>query len=108
MSRITRHQLTAGFLGLGLALAVLGGQVSAQAPADATRPAGDATRPAGDRMPTTTTTDAGLNNNRATNDEGFNPGWLGLLGLAGLAGLMPKKTHTVTTTTHRPGDANAR
>ena len=45
---------------------------------------------------------------RTTRDEGTNYSWLGLLGLAGLAGLIPRKPHTVATTTHRVGDSTTR
>ncbi|MBE9160287.1 WGxxGxxG-CTERM domain-containing protein [Nodosilinea sp. LEGE 06152] len=36
--------------------------------------------------------------NVATEDDGFDWGWLGLLGLLGLAGLKGRDRHTTTTT----------
>jgi hypothetical protein len=59
---------------------------------------------------TTVRTDTTTNraNEDFNNDEGFNPGWLGLLGLIGLAGLMPRDrrdrhvhTHDIGATTTR-------
>jgi hypothetical protein len=59
--------------------------------------------------PAPTNTDRATNHTRAvdnttTDDNGFNPGWLGLIGLIGLAGLMPRDrrdrhVHNMGTTT---------
>lgn len=117
MLKITHKRLTTGILGLSLAIVLLAGQVSAQATNDAapdgtTTVTGTTTGTGTDAMPGTGA-NPGMNTGVAmpaapvVEDEGFNPGWLGLLGLAGLAGLMPKKTQTVTTT-HRTGDGTAR
>jgi hypothetical protein len=60
---------------------------------------------------------ARIDNNRVDNvdntadDDGFNPGWLGLLGLIGLAGLMPRdrrERHIAHTHTHPAGTTVAR
>ena len=82
----TRKLMTAGILGLSLALVPLAGQVSAQTTTD---------RTGIDTGTSTQTTER--------HDNDFNMGWLGLIGLAGLAGLMPRRnnhtTHRTDTTT---------
>ena len=82
----TRKLMTAGLLGLSLALVPLAGQVSAQSTTDRT----------GVEAGTTTQT-------TERHDNDFNMGWLGLIGLAGLAGLMPRRNNH---TTHRTDTTN--
>ncbi|WP_165251526.1 WGxxGxxG family protein [Paludisphaera soli] len=93
MPRIIRNRLALALLGLSLTLCPFAGRASAQA--------------TGDRTGSMTGTDSGTTATRTDrDDDGFNPGWLGLIGLAGLAGLMPRKNHAVTT--HRTGDTSSR
>jgi hypothetical protein len=81
-----RKLMTAGLLGLSLALVPLAGQVSAQTTTD---------RTGVDTGTTTQTTER--------HDNDFNMGWLGLIGLAGLAGLMPRRNNH---TAHRAETTN--
>ncbi len=106
MSIATRKLMTTAILGLSLAVAPLAGQSFAQATGDTASGATTGTGSGAGARPATGTGSGATTTER--HDDGFDMGWLGLVGLAGLAGLMPKKTHTVTTTTHRPGDMTGR